>query len=246
MEKEELKFKKDLEGCLSGNKHWGNVSSVSKRMVALGWNTRPPSVKGVEGIETVIRASRIYRYYLSDMVLRGATQEHKKSHLEGLVEALSPYLKDSGVEKTNIQMTKEILAIEKELREIKSKDSGVEWDEDKLEKCLTNPPINATPKSMAKYISMRFQPPSIIWPEEKEITKSMGWSEKFIAKIENKMLAACKAAHPVKEIECKHKTLHFEGKHLKSVVCECGEIWSKEIKYNGNQRIVKFLKKGKI
>ena len=44
-------------------------------------------------IKRIIQSSRIYRYYLSDMVLRGGTEKHKKEHLDGLTKAIDEYTK---------------------------------------------------------------------------------------------------------------------------------------------------------
>ncbi len=41
-------------------------------------------------------------------------------------------------------------------------------------------------------------------------------------------------------MDCKHKTLHFEGKHLAYLVCTCGKKWERVVDYSGNTRRTRF------
>jgi len=41
-------------------------------------------------------------------------------------------------------------------------------------------------------------------------------------------------------MDCKHKTLHFEGKNLAYLVCTCGNKWERVVDYRGNTRITRF------
>ncbi len=44
---------------------------------------------------------------------------------------------------------------------------------------------------------------------------------------------------------CEHRTLHFEGKNLRYLVCTCGHRWERFVEYTGHIRMTRFRKVNK-